>query len=424
MKHIRYVLPLTLVGLVALVLLSRQFSKTVQSSGERQTDAEKRLERLRSVPYTMVTDDGVPGDPAGVLVYRRDEAYPGFNVYCAAVAPEVLLMDMEGNIIHKWTYVSGPDDVSDHAIVLTNGDALVIDKFNYLLRLDWLSNVIWRRKVVAHHDVALAPDSTFYLISLEGVKHRGLIVRSPMIVQLGWNGEDIAEWSAYDHLGEIKQVFDRRSFLDTILDSMLVHSDWLEVYKSIAERREAIIVKGRGVQYDLFHLNTITILPDTPLGKEDRRFRAGNLLICFRNVNQIGILDRDTKEPLWAWGEGTLEWPHHPTMLDNGNILIFDNGSFRKYSRVLEIDPVTETIVWDYVGDPPESFFSYGRGSAQRLPNGNTLVCEGDRARVFEITSDGEVVWEWVNPRTKDGRRVKIYRMMRLPQHIIESLLN
>jgi hypothetical protein len=129
-------------------------------------------------------------------------------------------------------------------------------------------------------------------------------------------------------------------------------------------------------------------------------------------------------EILWAWGEGELEWPHHPTMLPGGNILIFDNGTQRGASRVIEFSPVTETIEWQYAGAPPASFFTATRGSAQRLPNGNTLICEGDRGRCFEVTKGGEVVWEWYNPHIEEERRVQVYRMMRYPPGLIEPLLS
>ena len=101
-------------------------------------------------------------------------------------------------------------------------------------------------------------------------------------------------------------------------------------------------------------------------------------MVCFRNVNQISVLEKDTYRILWSWGEDQLEWPHHSTMLENGHILIFDNGVRRQYSRVLELDPVVKAIVWEYVAEPREDFYSYTRGSAQRLPNGNTLISESD----------------------------------------------
>jgi hypothetical protein len=119
-----------------------------------------------------------------------------------------------------------------------------------------------------------------------------------------------------------------------------------------------------------------------------------------------------------------MEWPHLPTMLANGNILVFDNGSQRRYSRVIELNPRTLSIEWDYMSDPREDFYSYTRGSAQRLPNGNTLICESGRGKAFEITEDGQMVWEWLNPEIHDGRRAQVYRMMRLSPEMVEPLLS
>jgi hypothetical protein len=87
--------------------------------------------------------------------------------------------------------------------------------------------------------------------------------------------------------------------------------------------------------------------------------------------------------------------------LSNGNILIFDNGFHRPrstYSRVIEVDPSTNEIVWEYMGQPPISFYSQATSSADRLPNGNTLICEGSPGRIFEVTANKEVVWEYINP--------------------------
>jgi hypothetical protein len=67
---------------------------------------------------------------------------------------------------------------------------------------------------------------------------------------------------------------------------------------------------------------------------------------------------------IWTWGPGELDRPHHATLLENNNILIFDNGSRRGYSRVLELNPVTGKVVWKYVADPLGSFYSWGMGAA------------------------------------------------------------
>jgi hypothetical protein len=94
---------------------------------------------------------------------------------------------------------------------------------------------------------------------------------------------------------------------------------------------------------------------------------------------------------------------HAPTPLANGNILIFDNGPHRldqtfPFSRVIEVNPATNQIVWKYQEAFPQNFYSDRISNAQRLPNGNTLINEGMFGRFFEVTSAGEVVWEYVNP--------------------------
>lgn len=362
--------------------------------------------------------------PSGVTIHDEAHSFRGYNLFRSRVDPEVLLLDMSGKVVHRWRYTFIHDwDVCEHAILLTNGDVIIIDKFNRLLKLDWNSNVVWSTPVKAHHDVCLTRENTLYTIAVEGLEHRGLVVRFPIIVELNANGKPGATWSAYDHLDRIKQRLDRRSFLDTILDSMLTRHGQSETYDKLLDRDEAILRRDMRVQYDHFHMNTIGVVPDTPLAASDGGFAPGNLLICFRNVNQVAVLEKETKEVLWAWGEGRLEWPHHPTMLDNGNILIFDNGVFRKYPRVLELNPVTLTVVWEYVGDPPDTFYSPRKGSAQRLLNGNTLICEGDRGRAFEVTAAGEIVWEWFNPLTRNDRRVQVYRMMRYAPEYVEPLL-
>jgi len=71
--------------------------------------------------------------------------------------------------------------------------------------------------------------------------------------------------------------------------------------------------------------------------------------------------------------------------------------------------------VWEYKRNPPESFYSSWGGSSQRLENGNTLITDSSRGYVFEITKEGEIVWEFYNPdRKENGKRGTIYRMMRI----------
>ncbi len=411
-------LALTAVVLIVTVVLLTYRPDEDRTTGTGRAD---RLEQLRSLPYTTVTDYETGSGRAGVLISKPDKAYGGYNLFCSRILPEVYLMDMDGVIVHTWSRPGDDIWVWDHAVMQPNGDVIVINKFKELLRLAWDSEVVWRLEMDVHHDVAVLPDGSFYAIIRGAGLHRGLIVRFPSIVHFAPDGEEIDRWYTYEHLAEIMEVFDRRSFLDTVLDSMLAAGAEIEFTESVPGKIEANILKNGRVLYDYFHLNTVTVLPATPLGERDPRFREGNLLICFRNVNQIAVLDRDTWEILWVWGEGMLQWPHHPTMVENGNILVFDNGVLRGYSRVLEIDPVTGAVEWEYAADPPESFYTYEKGSAQRLPNGNTLICDGDNGRAFEVTREGETVWEWLNPAIWKGRRVQLYRIQRISGDLVEG---
>jgi hypothetical protein len=111
-------------------------------------------------------------------------------------------------------------------------------------------------------------------------------------------------------------------------------------------------------------------------------------------------------------------------VLPNGNILVFDNGTSRGFSRVLEVDPIEETIVWEYRAEPPSRFFSPVRGSAQGLPNGNVLITESTKGHAFEVTRTQEIVWDFWNPDVnRRQRRRQIYRLLRFePEQVRDAV--
>jgi hypothetical protein len=140
-------------------------------------------------------------------------------------------------------------------------------------------------------------------------------------------------------------------------------------------------------------------------------FPNGDIVASFRRLNNLLIIDRQTGAIKWRWGTSELGHQHNPTVLANGNILVFDNGYHRMvgdpldpahrqemYSRVVEVNPKTSEIVWEYKDEYLLNFYSAICSSAERLPNGNTLICESTKGRIFEVTPDSEIVWEFVNP--------------------------
>jgi hypothetical protein len=144
------------------------------------------------------------------------------------------------------------------------------------------------------------------------------------------------------------------------------------------------------------NLNGFSVLPD------------GDIVASFRYINTIAIIDRKSGAIKWRWGAPyELGHQHNPTPLENGNILVFDNGFHRvtpykvidrSYSRVIEVNPKTNEIEWEYVDETVVNFYSAVCSSAQRLPNGNTFICESTKGRIFEVTPSKEIVWQFINP--------------------------
>jgi hypothetical protein len=391
-----------------------------QANGQEADRWQQRIEQLRAVPYVDLAAEGVVQEASGVVLWDRERAQPGYHLYCTRHSGEAFLMDLSGRIVHRWEYFSEEESGSyHHAVMLEDGDLLAIKQHAKLIRIDWDSRPIWEKRCAVHHDLIPAPDGTLYAIVRDHRIYRQMRVWFDAIVHLNVDGGELRRWSTFDHLEELKAVLDARSFLDTVLDSALAGRPRTG---REATDIKAAVAKGR-FGFDYFHINTVSLLPATALGRQDARFQEGHLLICLRNVNQIAILEKSSYRVLWAWGEGRLQWPHHPTMLSNGHILVFDNGIDRQYSRVVELEPRSGEIVWSYEAPRPEDFYSPARGSAQRLANGNTLICESDKGRVFEVTPAGEMVWLWLNPDRQGAHRRTVYRMMRLPHRVVDPLL-
>ncbi len=129
----------------------------------------------------------------------------------------------------------------------------------------------------------------------------------------------------------------------------------------------------------------------------------GLVLMSLRVTSGIIAVRRDTGEVAWHIGADVLAQQHSPELTPDGTVLAFDNGNIRKgvtspHSRIVEVEPRTNRVVWQYVDPCAPSFFTPYMGGCQRLHNGNVLVCESAFGRLFEITPAGETVWEYVIP--------------------------
>jgi hypothetical protein len=353
-------------------------------NGEPGRDAEA----LRALPYLQWSGGA---DPAkrGVVLHDRARAWQGVNLYTND-RDRAYLIDMDGRRLHTWRLPKTEQQHCEHVEPLDGGRIAVVCVNDALFVLDADSNVVLEHRAKVHHDVAALPDGGLIVPDKTLRPYRFRMVYFDGLTWLGPSGETRRHWSTWHELDPLRQLHPPLPLERA--------GDWTQILKR---------------SYDYYHLNTVESLPPTDLGTRDARFRAGNVLVCLRNPALLLVLDRDTLEVTWSWGPGVLDGPHQPTMLPNGHLLVFDNGTDRDYSRVIEVDPTTLAIVWEYRADPPGAFHSKWRGSSERLPNGDTLICESDRGRVFEVTAAGETVWEFYSPEVEGDRRRGIYRFTR-----------
>ena len=345
----------------------------------------------------------------GLIAHDPERAFQGYTLFTPQFGGgPPLLIDMEGKVVHQWRTPLP----AHYAYLLPNGNLLALCKTpgsamrirvwqlvgaGAVMEIDWDGKVLWEvRDPDHHHDARLIRNGNVLMLCIEevppdlaakvrgglpGSEHGG-VMYSDKVVEMTKEGAVVWEWHAWQHL-------------DPEVDR-ITPQDWREEWT---------------------HANAVEELPE------------GDILVSFRNISTIAIIERRTGKIRWRLGPEVLAQQHHPTLLPNGNILVFDNGTHRvnnpfTFSRVLEIDPATKRIVWSYQDQPIFNFYSPYESSAQRLPNGNTFICEGVFGRLFEVTPEGQVVWEYVNPYFGEvallGENNWLYRAFRYSREDIE----
>ena len=354
-------------------------SAGVEGLTEEQLRAKESLE---SIGYL----DGVeaPPEATNVVLHLADRVTPVANLVTSAHAPTAFLLDMDGEVLHSWRAPyrkAFPDsEVADRLVtywrrtfLLPGGDLLAIFEGQGLIRLTATSDVVWANDLRAHHDLHVLDDGSLWVLDRETRLAPGI---HPELVVL----EDFV--TLLDADGTIQR---RVSLLAALQASPWAHdwSDW-----------------EPGQTGDLMHTNTLHVL-DGRIADVVPAFQAGNILLSSFMLDLIFVLDPETEQVVWAM-EGDFRQQHDPQVLDNGNLLLFDNlggGAVEgESSAVLELDPATGEVLWAYRGSPGKPFLSETCGLVQRLPDGHTLVTETDSGRAFEVTPEGEIVWEFYNP--------------------------
>jgi len=353
--------------------------------------------------YAAQRKEGLLSDgfPKGTRIYKPDKCSNGYTLVPYENGM-ILIIDMKGNVVHSW------EIGTERARLLANGNVVVM-KGSRIVEYDWDGKVVWEYEVPGgpyrgtdypspgfiHHDLQrLSNGNTIFLYHEEVPEQYKKVIKDPTrrstqiigdcILEVNKDKEVVWKWHTHEHL-------------DLNEDS------------SIRARE--------GRRFDWTHANTVGVLPENHWYDEGHKeFKPGNVILCSRQLDEIYIIDRDSQKVVWRYrGQylGGISRAHEPLMIQKGmpgagNIIMFDNGTDRKTTKrdgkagidemtvVLEINPVSKQLVWLY--QDGKDFYSAIQGTQQRLHNGNTFICESTKGRIFEVTCDGEIVWEYLMP--------------------------
>jgi hypothetical protein len=344
----------------------------------------------------------------GLRALDDDHACPGFTLFAPMGGAKVYLIDLNGKVIHTWQLPYAPGNygyLTDRGTLFYNGKTAEHSerfisrqpwKGGAALEADWNGRVLWEvRHPDHHHDgirlcngnvlllcLARLPQNLVAAVrgGMPGTEHKGEMY-ADYLVEMTTDGVVVWEWRIWEHLDP-----------ETVRIT------------AVQERRE-----------EWAHGNGVAELPN------------GDIVVSFRTISTVIIIDRKTGKIIWKLGAPPLCGQHAPTPLQNGNLLIFDNGPHRldhpmPFSRVIEVERSTLKIIWEYREKRESDFFSPRISNAQRLPNGNTLICEGDFGRLFEVTAGGELVWEYVNPYFEGPANAQNNRVFRAYRYSAEEI--
>ena len=412
--------------------------------------------------YTLAPIRAQSVYPTGTTIYEPARAWNGYTVLSPLQTQAVLVIDMNGNVVKRWEGLNnsagGPARVLPGGILISASGARPPNQESLeLVQQDFDGKVIWQFShneqiktgegstiwsARQHHDwqreslpagyyspesaPVVEGTSTLILTHTNRMQPKvaDVMLEDDRLVEVSWKGELLWEWVASDHIDELGFAPDARK----------------------AIKAAQSFNKARG-SFDWLHINSAHFVgPNRWFDQGDMRFAPNNVIISSREASLLAIVGRDGKI-VWRLGPDFSEskelrsirqiiGQHHAHIIPKGlpgagNLLVFDNGGSSGYgfaspiapdgvgafarstSRVVEINPVTLELVWSYTNP---RFFSTNISSAQRLPNGNTLITAGAGGRMFEVTTQGAIVWEYMYPLFSGANASNaVYRAYRIP---------
>ncbi len=365
------------------------------------------------------------------------DSYDGYTLFGAAFGKKQYLINNCGEQVHSWDseFRSGSTYLLENGVLVKTGGGGVE-------MIDWDNTIIWQYSLSdtygsGHHDIEILPNGNILLIArhqidqadvlLAGGSTDSLTILSDQIVEiepdlLNGGASVVWEWKAWDHL--IQDADSTKDHYGTISLS--------------PEKIDINFISLNGK--DWLHINGI-----------DYNAQLDQIMLSVPTFNEFWIIDHSTSsveaasseggdhdkggDLIYRWGNPSaydqgdstdqkLYFQHNPhwiedSLPDAGKILLFNNqvGSAQSQdfstvnTLILPLDSNglypeatgaygPSSFYWTYTAPNPTDFYSGFISGSQRLPNQNTLICEGVNGRFFEIDSNENIVWEYISPLT------------------------
>lgn len=287
------------------------------------------------------------------------------------------------------------------AVILDDGDLVFNFEYLGLVRLDVCGDVIWRLPYQTHHSIYMDPGSgnlwvsgrQFHETPVAELPNHVPTFAEPTVLEVTPDGSILREISVFDVLKK------------NDLEGLMLLKDFTEIVGNNAETAG-----------DTLHLNDVEVFPShLPSG----HFKPGDIMLSLREIHTVLVFDPDTLEITFIKTGHTIG-QHDPDFVDGNRISVFDNHVAAdpvegKQSRIVMFSALSDEKEILYQGTEREPFYTDVMGKQQWLANGNLLLTESTKGRAFEITDDGEIVWQHINLLAEEGWVGLVDEAQRLP---------
>ncbi len=387
------------------------------------------------------------------LLVNQDEAYEGYTLLAPLFHNTTYLINNDGEVVHAWTHALRPAGTT---YLLPDGNlfrgSLTINPaLNFgglggtIQEVDWEGNVVWEFVYsdslhALHHDTARLPNGNILMVAWEYHSAEDAIAagRNPDMLARGalWaeqiievrptppvGGEIVWEWHLWDHLiqdfdstkANFGVVEDHPELVDLNYGEA-PNADWIHANAlNYNAELDQIVLSAPGF-FELWIIDHSTMTEEAAGHSGGRSGKGGDFLYRWGNRQAYRAAPEDGQTYFRLQFNHDTQWIE-PGLPGAGNMMVFDNGHNRRASMVHEVTlPLDDTgayrrdadgafspptPVWSY--EQPGTFFSLIASGEQRMPNGNTLIAETDTGRIFEVTTEGEIVWQYISPVTDTG---------------------